>query len=275
MSVVHHLNCGTMCPLAAPLLGQGGALRDRGRLVCHCLLLETARGLVLVETGFGARDVATPAQLEAGFRAVAGPRLDRRETAIEQVRARGFQPEDVRHVVVTHLDVDHAGGIADFPWATIHVHAREQQAAVARRRRVDRRRYVPAHFAHGPRWQTYDEAGDQLFGLQAVRPLVGLDETIALVPLFGHSRGHSGVAANVGGRWLLHAGDAFFHPDELLAPPRCPPGLRLFQALVQHDRRARLANQARLRALHAARSDEVAVFCAHDPTALERLAKVA
>ena len=275
MSVVHHLNCGTMCPLAAPLLGQGGALRDRGRLVCHCLLLETARGLVLVETGFGARDVATPAQLEAGFRAVAGPRLDRRETAIEQVRARGFQPEDVRHVVVTHLDVDHAGGIADFPWATIHVHAREQQAAVARRRRVDRRRYVPAHFAHGPRWQTYDEAGDQLFGLQAVRPLVGLDETIALVPLFGHSRGHSGVAANVGGRWLLHAGDAFFHPDELLASPRCPPGLRLFQALVQHDRRARLANQARLRALHAARSDEVAVFCAHDPTALERLAKVA
>ncbi|MEZ4426310.1 MAG: MBL fold metallo-hydrolase [Nannocystaceae bacterium] len=275
MSVVHHLNCGTMCPLAAPLLGQGGALRDRGRLVCHCLLLETARGLVLVETGFGARDVATPAQLEAGFRAVAGPRLDRRETAIEQVRARGFQPEDVRHVVVTHLDVDHAGGIADFPWATIHVHAREQQAAVARRRRVDRRRYVPAHFAHGPRWQTYDEAGDQLFGLQAVRPLVGLDETIALVPLFGHSRGHSGVAANVGGRWLLHAGDAFFHPDELAraaalsARPAAVSGARA----ARSTRPARKPGEAAGAARRAQRRG--GGFCAHDPTALERLAKVA
>ena len=54
---VHHLNCGCMCPL-------GGALFDgfskglTAQLVCHCLLLETDQhGLVLVDTGFGSRDI--------------------------------------------------------------------------------------------------------------------------------------------------------------------------------------------------------------------------
>jgi len=48
-----------MCPL-------GGALFDgfsRGllsHLVCHCLLIETNQGLVLVDTGFGLRDVQSP-----------------------------------------------------------------------------------------------------------------------------------------------------------------------------------------------------------------------
>ena len=57
---VHHLNCGTDCPI-------GGALYDGcssgplAHLVCHCLLIETdASGLVLVDTGYGLRDVQRP-----------------------------------------------------------------------------------------------------------------------------------------------------------------------------------------------------------------------
>lgn len=66
---VHHLNCGSMCP-------QGGRLlfyrktRDRAlhRLTCQCLLVETpAQGLVLIDTGFGQQDVATPPQRIAPF----------------------------------------------------------------------------------------------------------------------------------------------------------------------------------------------------------------
>jgi glyoxylase-like metal-dependent hydrolase (beta-lactamase superfamily II) len=34
--------------------------------------------------------------------------------AFEQVRALGFAPNDVRHVLLTHLDRDHAGGLSDF-----------------------------------------------------------------------------------------------------------------------------------------------------------------
>ena len=56
---VHHLNCATMCPVAGFLLGSLGRGRlGRGHMVAHCLLVETERdGLVLIDTGFGTRDV--------------------------------------------------------------------------------------------------------------------------------------------------------------------------------------------------------------------------
>ena len=46
---VHHLNCGTMCPMSARLINGTGSYFERGRLVCHCLLIETNDGLVLVD----------------------------------------------------------------------------------------------------------------------------------------------------------------------------------------------------------------------------------
>lgn len=257
-----------MCPLAARLVNGEGRLFARGRLVCHCLLVETDRdGLVLVETGFGAPAVLRPAVLPAVYRRVVGPVLDPGETATERVRALGHRPEDVRHVVVTHLDADHAGGLPELPWATVHVHAREREAATAQPRR-----YLPTCFAHGPRWAAYAHEGEPWQGLAAVRPLQGLQAEIALVPLFGHSAGHSGVAVRDGDRWLLHAGDAYFCRGQLEPEPWCPPGLGLFQAALAWDNRLRRQNLARLRELAARPGGEVEIFCAHDPVELERAA---
>ena len=57
---IHHLNCGTMCPRGARLLaGEGGWLAS-ATTVCHCLLVEGAEGLVLVDTGFGIADTRNP-----------------------------------------------------------------------------------------------------------------------------------------------------------------------------------------------------------------------
>jgi glyoxylase-like metal-dependent hydrolase (beta-lactamase superfamily II) len=261
---VHHLNCGTMCPNAFAL-GTGG-LRERGLMVCHCLLLETAHaGLILVDSGFGLGDVAASTPLHPLFRKLVSPRLDRAETAIEQVRALGFAPEDVRHIVVTHLDIDHAGGLPDCPWARVHIHRAERDAALLRRTFPERQRYVPNHFAHGPSWQAYREAGDDWFGFEAVSALDGIGEDVALIPLFGHSRGHAGIAVRTADGWLLHGGDAFFHHAELDDARQCPTGLRVFQAAVQFDGKARVANAERLRALHRDHGSEVRIICAHDP----------
>ena len=67
-----------------------------------------------------------------------------------------------------------------------------------------------------------------------------------LVPLPGHTLGHTGVALRRGDRWLLHCGDAYFHRDEVARRPRCPPGLRAFQNVTQADGRTRRANRERL-----------------------------
>jgi glyoxylase-like metal-dependent hydrolase (beta-lactamase superfamily II) len=135
----------------------------------------------------------------------------------------------------------------------------------------ERLRYIQGHFAHEPRWHPHDVVGDEWMGFSSVRAIPGLDPEIVIVPLPGHSRGHSAVAVRDGDGWLLHCGDAYFFHGEKRTPPSCPPGLRLFQATVGYDGKTRRANAERLRELAARHGDEVRLFCAHDLTELREL----
>lgn len=261
---VHHLNCATLCPVG------GSRWLGHRCFVCHCLLVETPGGLVLVDTGLGRADFDGSRALPWAFHRLLRPELRPEETAWAQVDALGFAASDVRHIVVTHLDVDHAGGLSDFPEATVHVHDVEHQRAVGEPGWRSALRYVRSQFEHEPRWQTYSPAGEDWFGFEAVRELHGLPPEILLVPLAGHSLGHAGVAVDTGAGWILHAGDAFFSQTEVdPAGAHTPRAITLFQHLLQDDRRTRLHNQARLRELNA--RDDVDVICAHDSAALRRL----
>jgi glyoxylase-like metal-dependent hydrolase (beta-lactamase superfamily II) len=265
---VHHLNCGSLCPHGRSLINGDGRLRDRGLIVCHCLAIEAGDGLVLVDTGFGMQDARDPRQLGALFGAMgADPRAE--TTALKQLEALGFGATDVRQIVTTHLDPDHSGGLPDFPQAEVHVLSTELDAAL-RPRPKDRLRYLDVHWRHGPRWVRHATGGDDWFGFESVRILPGLDAELLLIPLFGHSRGHTGVALNTGEGWLLHCGDAYFNHGEVETPPSCPPGLRFFQNLNAADNRARKANQERLRELVSRHGQEVTLVCSHDPHELER-----
>lgn len=252
------------------------ALR-RGRLCCHCLLVEAGDRLVLVDTGFGLNDVADPrGRLSWFFRALLAPELRAERTAVRQVERLGFHAEDVRDIVLTHLDFDHAGGLDDFPHARVHLMRPERDHAVAQRTWLDRQRFRPRQWNHRGQWQVHEAAdGEDWFGFARVRPIADLPPEILLVPLVGHTLGHAGVAVRSEGRWLLQAGDAYFWHDEMdAARPRCTPGLAAYQTLMEKDRGQRLANQARLRRLKAERPDEVRLFCAHDPIEFEALAGV-
>jgi glyoxylase-like metal-dependent hydrolase (beta-lactamase superfamily II) len=269
---VHHLNCGTLCPMSARLIAGTGGLFARGTMVCHCLLIETEAGLVLVDTGLGLADIADAERLGRSFVTMTRPRLDPDETAARQVERLGFKRDDVRHIVVTHLDLDHAGGLADFPAAKVHIHEPEHRAAVFPASASERQRYCSAQWAHGPAWVKYSAHGEPWFGFAAVRDLEGLPPEILMVPLVGHTRGHVGVAVRTERGWLLHAGDAyFFHGEIDPQRPSCPPGLAFFQRLVAIDGQAQRHNQERLRELVRDHASEVTVTSAHDPVELARL----
>ncbi len=268
---VHHLNCGTISTV-------GGHLSDGltpglgpARFACHCLLVETDRDLVLVDSGFGMEDVLRPTpRLSRSFLRLVRVAFDARDTAIEQVKELGFKPADVRHIVLTHLDFDHAGGIADFPHATVHVLGQELAAARHRRGFIGRRRYRPAQFRSVANWQEYQAGGEPWFGFGAVRQLKQLPPELLLVPLQGHTLGHCGVAVQTGSTWLLHAGDAYFNRREIHEPrPSCPVGARAFQWLMQADGKGRQQNRRRLRELVQRQREDVIVFCSHDMTELQ------
>jgi glyoxylase-like metal-dependent hydrolase (beta-lactamase superfamily II) len=243
-------------------------LLSTAEIVCHCLAIESDDGVVLVDTGFGMEDARNPRQLGPVFGLMnARPRPE--TTALRQLETLGFAAADVRQIVTTHLDPDHSGGLPDFPDAEVHILGIELDAALHPRLR-DRPRYIGAHWKHGPRWVRHETGGDEWFGFESVRILPGAGAEVALVPLSGHSLGHTGVAIGTGDGWLLHCGDAYFNHGEIETPPSCPPGLRFFQNLNAADGKARKGNQERLRELASRHDDEITLLCSHDPHELER-----
>jgi glyoxylase-like metal-dependent hydrolase (beta-lactamase superfamily II) len=267
---VHHLNCGTHCPLGGAFFdgASAGLFAD---ICTHCLLIEADAGLVLVDTGYGLQDVWRPhARLPWLWPAVLNVRLRESDTALRQIEALGFAARDVRHIVLTHLDFDHAGGLEDFPEARVHVLERERQAAEARRKSfVANQRYRPRMWDGMRDWRAYSTDGEAWLGFEAVRALDGLPPEILMIPLRGHTPGHAGVAVQTRDGWLLHAGDAYLHGAQMDATrPHGPPGLMAYQHIMDSDRAARRINQHRLRQLKADRQD-VRVFCSHDSAELK------
>ncbi len=264
---VTHLSTASFRVRAARLVrSRAGLLAGPIACVAHCLLVETERhGLVLVDTGFGTREADDPRRVPAPVRLELGPALRREEAAVAQVAALGHDPRDVRHVVFTHLDLDHASGLADLPWATAHAMAAELRAATTARSAAGRLRYARRPLQAHPRWVLHQPGPDTIGSLAGVRPIAALDGDLALVPLPGHSRAHCGVAVRRGAGWLLHAGDAYLHRDEL--EHGAGPGLH--QLLVETDRDARRASVERLRRV-VREHPEVEVCCSHDRDELAR-----
>lgn len=256
---IHHLKCGVM--RGTKVAGE--------HLICHLLLIESPQsGLILVDAGFGKQDLVDPVpRLGWPFsKLFARPVLDPALAAVEQIKAMGYAPGDVQHIVLTHMDLDHTGGLVDFPEAQVHVHHAEHEVALLQKGFRNRSRYKPVMWSHNPQFVTYAEGGENWLGFESIRNLKGLPPEILLIPTAGHTRGHSAVAIQAKDGWVLHAGDAYFDHREVHQPEReCACIFEILHRIDDDNRSARLCNQARLRAL--VHSDEnVEVFCAHNPT---------
>ena len=162
---IHHLNCGSLCPPGGRLFSGAGGLLSPAPICCHCLLIEGNDRLILVDTGLGVEDVNEPRRLGHLFNPIMRPRLEVAETALRQVVDLGFRPSDVRHIVPTHLDLDHAGGISDFPGAAVHVHADELRAASSRPSLIERSRYRAVQISAVKKWAVVEEEGEILVRL--------------------------------------------------------------------------------------------------------------
>lgn len=239
---------------------------SRANLVVHCLVIETTDGLVLVDSGYGIKDRSHPAIPMRAFMAVSGSSRDLLEAAVNQVTGLGYMSQDVRHIVQTHLHLDHAGGLPDFPQAKIHVHALEYEGAT-KPKTFSEFFCNPDHWSHQPEWQLYSSFDDQWFGFDAARILDGVFPEIWLIPLPGHTRGHCAVAVKTENKWMLHCGDAYISHSDI--DPENPPRSR--PKWIQPLANRLFPHSPRLQALYRQHGDEIEIFCAHDPFELAKL----
>lgn len=267
---VHHISCGSFHPPCALLVDGNGSLLSRASYVIHCLLIELPDSLLLVDTGLGEEDMAAPLR-RLGPGMAWGGGAARGTTALEHICRLGYKAADVRHIILTHLDKDHAGGLSDFPQATAHVHPAELAAALRRAGVVERQRYNPAHFAHGPCWQPLDEAKRMDWQGQPALRISGLTDSLLVLPLPGHSAGHCGVALHDGARWLLHCGDSVYH-RAWLDGERPTAVIQLIEAMLQSSGPQRRSSRERVQQLVA--DGGATVFCSHDRLAFEQLGGV-
>lgn len=266
---IHHLNCCPMHPFGKRLINGTGSFFEPANLVTHCLLLEADGRLALVDTGLGRADLEDPSRQGTLVNVTMNPRRSPDPTAATAIESLGYEPADVEHIFLTHLDVDHAGGLADFPGATVHLLRAEYETAQSPPL-MEKLRYRKQLWEYDPEWKPHDTNGTDWFGFKALQPLpVELPE-LRMVPLPGHSAGHCGIAIDREDGWLFHCGDAYFDTREMNPEnPRCTPGLRLQQRIISSDNGKRLETQKRLRKLKQQR-DEVELICSHSPEEFSR-----
>ena len=197
-----------------------------------CLLIESDQGLVLVDTGLGLDDYAHPTRMTQMFRVVTSMPFNVNEAAINRIKELGYNPEDVRHIILTHMHFDHISGLPDFPHAKVHVHRSEYETFTdGKKFRWTDSAYDPRYIAHRPEFIFYETIDSKWYDFDAIR--LPLQPEMYFIPLFGHSRGLCGVAIRTKDGWFFQAGDSSALYDD------ATPKWLIHLVLGPHDERLR------------------------------------
>ena len=175
-------------------------------------LVETVHGRVLYDLGCDYAKIADAQACARHYGAASfpfgPPQMAAEQRLPDQLRRLGLDPDDIDAVVVGHLHFDHAGGLADFRHADIHVHGDELEAA---RCNAD-----GAYFAD-------DFAGDHHWRIS--RGDVDLGPGLRTIASPGHTAGHRSLwIERPYGRPVILAGDAADlqeNLDDEIAPGLC------------------------------------------------------
>ena len=266
------LSCGDGVPFGARLFPR----RFSGSMVTRVIVIaglpptdDQPAPLLLLDSGLSTSELTDPRRLGMFARTLGllpGPE----RSALSQLRSREIDPGRVTDIALTHLDLDHAGGLADFPEARVHVLREERDAAESPRSWGERLRYRPAQ------WRDAKFAGEGSGPAATPQPveitagITGIpipgweDSGVLRVALPGHTRGHCGF-------WIPRAedspiffvGDAYYDHSE--RSRRASIFFRCFLGSVQVKPAEARASLETIQTL-CERFPNLEVLSSHDPT---------
>jgi len=221
---IHAIQTGTVRIKTAQVEGRGHGLRRRlavfgdrnwtDWLPTYAWAIEHPEGVMVIDTGQGAHLLESAQSYHPYVRWEVAFRIEREEEIGPQLRALGIGPRDVKKVVLTHLLMDHDGGLAHFPNSEILVAPGELQVARGWAGRL--RGYLPH------RWPSWFDPTPLNLGATAVGPfarscrLTSAGDVIA-VATPGHTADHVSVLVQDGDVTVMLAGDVSYNEGLMLA----------------------------------------------------------
>ena len=175
--------------------------------------IEHRDGVILVDAGASAANKNLP-RWHPYFRNAVRFDIEPDEEAGPQLRAIGIRSGDVRRVVLTHLHIDHDGGLGAFPTSEVLVSPGELRRAsgIAGRLRGYLPQRWPKHF--DPKPLALDGGAYGPFARS--KRLTG-DGAIVAVATPGHTPDHFSVIVEDGDKTVFIAGDASYSEATMLA----------------------------------------------------------
>lgn len=209
--------------VAKGLFVQGAGLKTV-RFPILSVLIERDHDLVLFDTGIGTRieEEMRPSIYWGNLffhRWVMRTRFDpRRDALVHQLPRLGFHPSDVKHVILSHLHWDHAGGMRDFPQAHFIVGRKEWLfASQLEGKQLFKNAFIKEQFwAAGLDIELIDTDPCKPFkNFPASCDIFG-DGSMVLVDLPGHTPGLMGLYLTLpSGRRFFFSADTFYFPESL------------------------------------------------------------
>jgi len=175
--------------------------------------LEHSEGVIVVDTGSGAHLKSLP-RWHPYFQFAVYFDIEPEQEVGPQLRSLGIGPRDVKIVVLTHLHVDHDGGLAHFPHSRIFAERGEIARAAAIRGAL--LGYLPKRWPSwfDPQPLSWQEACCGPFAHTA--PITNAGDVIA-VPTPGHTPDHVSILAQDGERQIMLAGDTSYLEETMLS----------------------------------------------------------